>query len=376
MRTATALATLLLVACGEQQPSPTPPPQPRPGATPVLLAEHDFGIIPHGETRQHEFELDLARLPATYVPLRVHLDCTCGTAELRLRSAEGVDRPVTGTGLTDELPHAGERLVLRVIIDTANKEAIDLAATESKGYVLLQSPEDDTGRERVQWPIRLRFGIDSPVLLRPFASLDFGRVAQSQTPEVLTLLTGDAAHPGLTFGPVACDDAALLPTLEASPDGTRVRVRCRPGAEGSYRATLTIGTDLPSGYRVRLPVTWKVVPDLEAAPMAKVSFRTALGRAQTAAEIQGQFVLISDHDQRRRPEFAVHRIVGDDGRDLAPHFEVTMVQLPDQPRQHRLFVRYLGGLADGVRGVIELTKDGANGPFLPIDLVVFPAKDA
>jgi hypothetical protein len=267
-------------------------------------------------------------------------------------------------------------LLLRVVIDTSNKEALDLPTTQSRGYVLLQSPADATGVERIQWPILLRFGIECPVQLRPFASLDFGRVPQSQTPEVQTMLSGDTAHPDVKFGPVECGDAALQAELEPGPAGTRLRVRCRPGEPGSHRALVAVGTDLKSGYRVLLPVTWKVVPDLEAVPMAKVSFRAPLGRAQTPAEIQSQFVVIMDHDTRRRPEFAVHRIVGANGQDLAGHFEVTMVPLPEQPRQQRLFVRYLGGLTDGVRGSIELTKAGANGPFLPIELVVFPTKDA
>lgn len=370
------LLSLLLVACGESPPTPARPGPAAAGTTPPLLIEHDFGTIPHGATRQYECELDLARLPATYIPLRVHLDCSCGTADLRLRNAAGQDRPLAGSALPDDLPQPGETLLLRVVIDTTNKEAIDLPSTLSRGYVLLQSPADATGVERIQWPILLRFGIECPVLLRPFASLDFGRVPQSQTPEVQTMLAGDPAHPDVKFGPVECSDAALQAELEPTPTGTRLRVRCRPGEPGSYRALVAVGTDLPANYRVLLPVTWKVVPDLEAVPMAKLSFRTALGRAQTPAEIQGQFVLITDHDHRRKPEFAVHRLVGADGHDLAGHFEVTLVPLPDQPRQHRLFVRYLGGLADSVRGRIELTKDGANGPFLPIELVVFPAKDA
>jgi hypothetical protein len=124
-----------------------------------------------------------------------------------------------------------------------------------------------------------------------------------------------------------------------------------------------------------VPVTWKTVPDLEASPMPKVAFRAVLDRAQREDEAVGQFVLVADHDLRRKPEFAVHKIVTGEGRDIASCFAVTFTPLHDDARQHRLQVRYTGGLAAGMRGVLELTKDGDIGPFLPIELVVFPAKD-
>ena len=375
MRSSLSFACLLFATCGSD-PRPAGPPAPAAKAAQPLLLEHDFGVIPHGETRQHEFALDLSLLPGTFVPLRVHLDCSCGVADLRVVAADGSERAITGSGLVSELPQAGDRLLLRVVIDTSNKEALDLPSTTSRGYLLLQPPDDQTGTGRIQWPIRLRFGIECPVLLRPFASLDFGRVPQSQTPELLTVVSGDAAHPQVAFGPVQSSDPALTASLEPGEQGTRLRVRCRPGEPGHQRALLAITTDLPSGYRVLLPVTWKVVPDLEAVPMAKVSFRTALDRAQAKEAIQSQFVLVQDHDLRRPAEFAVQRLVGADGRDLSRHFEVTFVPIPEQPRQQRMFVRYTGGLQEMVRASIVLTKNGDDGPFLPIELVVFPTKDA
>ena len=45
--------------------------------------------------------------------------------------------------------------------------------------------------------------------------------------------------------------------------------------------------------------------------------------------------------------------------------------MSNSPRQRRMFVRYTGGLTEGVRASIVLTKDGERGPFLPIELVVF-----
>lgn len=371
MRPRSLLGCLALAACGGP-PAPTSPQQPT--GTALAPFVHDFGVLPHGESRAHEFDVDLAALGAPFVPLRVHLDCACGHADLRLRHHDGRERFVDGSGGSQSLPGPGERLVLRVVVDTAMREAVDLPPTSSRGYVLLQAADDPTGTSRVQWPITVRFGVESPVLLRPFAALDFGRVPQSQAGEVVTTLRGDEQHADATFGPARAEHPDLTVTLEPAADHVLVRARCRPGSLGSHRAEVWVDTSLP-GYRLRLVATWKVVPDLEANPLPKVSLRAALSRAQRPNEIESQFVLLTDHDLRRSPEFAVHRIVGADGRDLSPHFDVTFQPIPHQPRQQRMFVRYTGGLEASVRGSIVLTKSGGDGPFLPIELVVFPAKD-
>lgn len=378
-----ATCTGLLVACSDSGPTPGAqgPAASRPSALPDL--EHDFGIIPHGEKREHEFELDLRRLGEPIVPLRVHLDCSCGLADMRLRRRDGRERIVDGNPSADHAATADETLIVRVVINTNGKEAVDLPKTPSRGFIVLQPTCDLTGNLRVNWPIKLLFGIDAPVVLRPFAAFDFGKVPVSGTGELITELRGDAAHPGLKFGPVAISDpldqgqkesGRLSVAIEPADDGVVLRARCEPGELGNHRAIVAIGTNLASGYRVHLLATWKTVPDLEATPLSKISFRTDLKRAQDEAEATGQFVLVTDHDRRRTPEFAVHQIVSADGRDLTKSFEVKLTPIQGQERQRRLLVRYLGGLTEAVRGAVVLTKDGAQGPFLSVDLVVFPRK--
>ncbi len=365
-----AVAVVAAAACRGDGPAAAPPPGQQ-GAAPLALA-HDFGVVPHGETRQHEFTLDLARLGEPWVPLRVHLECSCGHADLRLRQRDGTERLVDHSGSSANLPADGETLVLRVVLDTGTREAIDLPPTTSRGFVTLQLASDVTGTQRIQWPFTVRFGVAAPVVRRPLAALDFGRVAASRDGSLVTTLRGDERHADATFGPVTSSDPAVAVELEKAEDHWLLRATCTPRQPGSHRATVTIANSIP-GYTLVLPAVWKVVPDLEATPLPKVAVRAELARAQRADEIAGQFTLVTDHDLRRRPEFTVHRIVDGAGSDLAAHFEVTFAPVPDQPRQHRMFVRYTGGLSRPVRGSIVLTKDGDRGPFLSIELVLFPA---
>jgi hypothetical protein len=362
---------VVFVACSRGAPDAAPPQSP--SRQPPLALEHDFGVIPHGESREHEFALDLARLPERWVPLRVHLECSCGHAELRIRATDGTERVVDHSGSAANIPGNSERLVLHVVLDTKLREAIDLPPTSSRGYVTLQLATDITGVTRIQWPFVLKFGIDAPVELRPVATLDFGRVALSRRGSVTTTLRGDQRHANATFGPVTSSDPAVTVELEPADDHWLVRAACTPHHARSDRATVSIATSIP-GYTLQLAAVWKGVPDLEATPLAKVSLRADLTRAQRAEEAVGQFVLVTDHDTRRRPEFTVHRIVDDGGRDLGPSLEVTFEPIPEQPRQHRMHVRYLGGLSQRTRGSIVLTKNGNAGPFLPIEVAVFPTR--
>jgi len=362
---------LLFAACGEHR---KPAPQDPAGQSPPAL-EHDYGVIPHGETRQHDFVLDVAALGPGYIPLHVQLDCSCGRAELLLRRADGSERKVDGRPVADNVPIAGESVVARVEIDTRSREAVDLPHTVSHGYVVLQAVDDRAGARRVRWPLLLRFGVDAPVVLQPFAALDFGRVPTCRPGEVMTTLRGDENHPTLTFGRVVASDPHLEPVLEPSDGTTVLRVRCRPDELGNHRAVVSVETNLP-GYVVQLDATWKVVPDLEAVPMAKISFRADLRREQTADEAEGQFVVITDHDVSRPPEFTVHALVDGAGQDARPSFAVTFQPVPGQARQQRLQVRYLGGQPEGFRGRIVVGKPGPDGPLLPIDLVAFPTRDS
>ena len=381
MRPLPLLLVLLTVgACGGD------PERPSAGARPGLLPEtrdvelaldHDFGVIPHGSQRTHEFEVDLAKLGEPFVPLRVHLECSCGRADLRYRKADGSERFVDGSSYARNLPAEGETAFLHVELDTRKKEAVDLPKTTSRGYILLQQVEDPDGLGRIRWPFVIRFGIDAPVELRPFAALDFGAVPQSSTGELVTTLRGDENHLDLKFLEARATDGDLQVGLEPRDDHTVLRARVSPNQLGSRRAAIAVKTSDP-GYQVGIAATWKVVPDLEATPMNKISFRADLSAPQDERAMLRQFVLVVDHAAHRAPEFSVIEVVGADGEDARAHFAVELSPVPTSGRQQRLQVRYLGGLDRAFRGSIVLGKPdeaaAVGAPRMTIDLVVFPKK--
>ena len=161
-----------------------------------------------------------------------------------------------------------------------------------------------------------------------------------------------------------------------------------PGSLGNHRGLILVETNLPD-YTIAIEAKWKVVPDLEATPINKISFRTPLGSPQGPGVEFRQSVLVIDHNKRRSPEFLVRSVVGDDGRDVSHCFEIKMTAVPTEERRQRLSVRYLGGLLPDnepsdrppstFRGKILLAKHPKDivendDPILPIQLVVFPSK--
>ncbi len=367
------LVLALLAGCGPERAAPSPGAAlQQPGPTALL---HDFGVLPHGEARQHDFVFDLDRLarPDTrYVPLRAHIECSCGRTQMIVRGADGREREVDGRPDPTNAPGPGETLLVRLFLDTITKPAVDLPPATSRGHLLLQPVGDRDGSRRVTWPFVVQFAIDAPVVLHPLAELDFGSVPESHRPTLATTLRGDERHRDVRFGAITCTSPDVQATLTPEGDGFVLRATCTPREPGNQRAVLQIATDLPTGYSVNLGVTWKVVPDLQAAPLPKVSFRADMTRPQTEDECRSQYVLVVDHDPARPPEFVVREITADDGRDALAHFAATLAPVPGSSRQQRLFVRYLGGLSGTFRGRIVLGKAGSTAPTLPIELAVFP----
>lgn len=366
MRRAVGFLAILCSVLGcRKDPAP-------PVAVELPVLRHDFGVIPHGASRDHDFVFDAKLLGKPCVPLRAQFDCSCGRAVVLLRHRNGNERAIDGAPHADNLPTEDEQLVVRILIDTALKEAVDLPPTTVNGHLLLQPTDDRDGTGRRQWPLQVRYGVDCPVELRPFATLDFEAVPQSARPELLVALRGDDAHPGVVFGPAESSDPALTVALEPGADRTLLRVRCTPGELGNQRAVVRVGTNLP-GYQVHLGATWKVVPDLEAKPLAKLGFHAPTDRGQRPDEGQNQFLVLVDHRAGDAAEFALAEIVDAQGRDLRSAFDVQFAPAPG--RQQRMFVRTTRGFPTDCRAQLVVRRAHEDDARLTIELAVFPRKE-
>lgn len=360
---------LALPACGDRQPiAATTPSRQHPALAPQL---HDFGRIPHGKAAQHDFVIDTRAVADDLVCLGVRADCSCARHRMYLRAADGSEREISGQPFADNAARPGEQLLIRMQIDTAQKDAVDLPPAQSRATVVLQHVGDPDPDRRLYVELNLRFSIDSPVRLRPFAMLQFEDVPVSLPKTVETWLYSDLPGRPVKFGPVQCDDPRLQLRLEPDGDATALRGTFTPEPgkpPGVFKALVRIGTDLPDGYEVHLAAIGKVIPDLTADPMPKLS----LGEFDFAHAGREHYVNVRDNDLRRQPGFVVARIVDAAGRDVAERFAVRIEPIDGDPRGARVYVCCRGGLEPpAFRGELLLAKDAANGPFLPIELVAF-----
>ena len=355
------LGCCLLAAC-----DPGHPPV-EPGTLPVL--SHDYGTVPHSQAREHEFVIDLlGTIGPGWIAQGAQLDCSCARSKLSILDATGTVQPVD-PGHPAPLLQEGEKLILTVQLDTAFKEAVDLERVTSQGSLVLQRA-DSMRADRKLWPIRLHFAIDAPVRLQPFAILDFERVPVSVPRELTTVLLSDMPEQPIEFGPASCADPRVHLNLRKRDDKTLLDTTFIATEQtGSFRSLVTIDTDLASGYQIKMPVVGKVVPDLEASPMAKLSLRTDLTRAQPQAAEASQYLQVTDHDKRRPSDFVVAGVVDAAGDDASESFAIRFEPLKGNERSQRMYVRYTGGQAGEFRGQIVLAKDPENGPFLTIQLV-------
>lgn len=366
------LALLALGACGAKSdpaPATAPPQNPAPAAPTPLF--HDFGSIPHGKSGEHDFVLDLRReLGPGYFTVGTHLDCSCASVQTLLRDAAGNERLVPMYGAETE-PKDGELLVVRLLVDTARKEPVDVGPIESHANVLLMPPGVHDPRARVSWPLRFRYSVDSPVRLRPYAVLDFERVPFSAPRTLLTSIASDLPNRPICFGPIHCDDDRLALSLENKGDLVYLHATLTPRGDdaGNVRTLVTIETDLESGYRLQLAAIGQIIPDLVALPIDKLSIRADLRSAQSVERAQSQYLLLTDHDRRRPAEFQIARLVDAAGNDATKNFEVTFEPVAGDERSRRMRLRWIGHAESEFRGEIVLTKDPEHGPFLPIEVV-------
>ena len=369
---------IALAACGRDSievAAAVPPQNAVPQSPPALT--HDFGSIPHGEVRMHDFVLDVRQQigEGWYSP-GTHVDCSCARTELWLRSKDGSERPIAIYS-PDTAPRDGESLVIRTILDTSKREAVDTKDLDSRVLVVLQRTSSRDPQQRVMWPLQFRFRIDAPVRVRPVATIDFERVAPAKPRRITLSLSSDSPERAVAFRNPKCEDPRVQLALEAQDGFTLLHASLlpQPGDSGNLRAIVTVDTDLESGYQLRIAAVAAFVPDMEAIPLPKLAIRADLRQAQREDKAGTQYVLATDHDESRPEDFLVARIVDASGKDASASWAITFEPVVGEPRSRRVHARWIGATTTEFRGELVLCKDVARGPFLPIELVALHDKN-
>ena len=359
MRSPIQFLCLLALGCGGNDPAPRE-------ANPPRVLRHDFGMIPHGEKPQHDFVVELAAELGSLVPIAYRGDCSCSSYQLILRNRDGVERIAPGNRVPRYAIMPDEQLLLRLVVDTSLKEPVDMAPIQISGTLVLQDPAGQ--RPPVQLGVLFTYGIDAPVTLRPVARLDFGSMPRTRRLTRRLELHGDGPDP-VRFGPVQSSDDRLKAELSANRGYTLLEATFTPdpdGGPGSFQAILTVETDL-AGYSLKIPVSGRILPDIEVVPMDKIS----LDRFDFSKPGADHFVIVTDN-LRRREGWSLHSLRDGDGADASQYFEVHLEPLDGDPYSTRVRVEYTGGLKPPLfRGELILARDPEQGPFIPIELVAF-----
>ena len=351
------LLVLLGLGCGAET---------GPVAEPAVL-HHDFGTIPHGELRTHEFRIDLDPELGPLVPITYRGDCTCTTFQLVLRGPDGTERIATGYRVPRFAVGPDEELLLRLTVDTNRKEPVDMPPLTVAGNLILQAPTGATPPVVVR--VDLTYAIDAPVRIEPSAHIEFPAMPRGRAHTIPTRIYSDR-DPPLRLGPVHSSDPRLQGRVVGADGYALLETTLTTGPDEparNLRATLIVDTDL-DGYRLEIPVSGQILPDIEVVPMNKIS----LGRFDFDQPGAEGFVTLTDHVRDRDPGFRLHAVRDDAGADASRHFAVRLEPIAGAERDTRVWVEYRGGLTGPFfRGEIVLSKAPDQGPFIPIELVAF-----
>ncbi len=321
-----------------------------------IVLEHDFGSLRHGDVVTHDFDITAAHDAVGYAPIGFRSGCSCAGHRFVIIDRLGSEREV------DHLPHAyktlqqGDRLLLRLTIDTNLKEAVDQERRTLDGAAILQRAEGDEDHPHVPLPVRFHFAIDSPVSVQPAAHVDFGTLPLAKTLTRTVELIADT--PGVVFGPALVDNGRVVATLHGVENGRQkldlhIDPRAGTGALGPLTATITVSSTLEPAYTLRIPVSGQVIPEIQVEPWPDLSFGRIPFDEPTGDD---KFLLLTDHADRE-PGFEVRGIIDRKGVSLAEHFEARLDPLVGAPHQARLTLRYLGTLdGDSFRGVVRVGK--------------------
>jgi hypothetical protein len=354
-----AVALLLLAgSCEQEAPAPWQ----------ARASFHDFGLIPHGTVASVRLPIDFPRDRGPIVPLAFRGNCSCASWAFVAVDKNGAERRSLGRAAIEHAVLPDDQLFLELSLDTSRKEAVAQEPITSSGEVLVVDLHEKIGRVAI--PVSFTYGIAVPVVLKPFAHVDFGALPMSRRFSIVLEL-----HPRqgerVRFGPARVDDPRVSAELREEAGLTLLDVRVVPDrglGYGPLRTTISVATDLPDGYTVPIPVTGQIVDDVEIRPMERISF----GRLDLTRPASGE-VILHDHDLSRPAAFQIRGIRGVVGKDLANHFSAELQPIAGDERGARLVLNYRGTFDGGrtFRGYVDVGKADLSGSVASIEFVGF-----
>lgn len=318
-------------------------------------AHFDFGTIPHGIAVQHDFLVDPAATAGGAVPIAVELDCTCARASLVVLAEDGGERTLDPLPLALRSLAPGERLRLRVRIDTARLEAEDTEVEEHVAAIVFAPPESgDGGRNEVR--CSFSFSIDSKMAITPRASVAFGDVPRSRERTEVLQIRSDDGRP-IRAVMVRSDDPRLQPSIVNIDGGIELRATLKQGSGtqlGLFAGSIEVVTDR-QGQTVRIPVKARLTSDLTAS-VDTLFF----GEFDFDRDRPERTFVVTDHGSGVRSSFAPPRVVAANGSDLTDSFAITLEPLDGAMPRTRVRVHWVGSTTrEPVRADLVLRTDDA-----------------
>lgn len=355
MRAALPLCLLLPITACEERPE---------GRNDAWVAvsedTHDFGEIPHGESREHRFWVE-NRSSQRIRLTGIRSQCSCAVVEPRVL-AGGVtvdDRPmhnppkfVQGGYLMTWL-EPGERLELTVRIDTKLRPPVD-HVEPSLSELHFEPQEVGKILFTYRFKIRARVWLFGELATKLTPVIDLGQYSKYQ--EVFSVFEV-APRDGNDFrvlGIEGTDDRLILERRKAKhAGGYRWLVRLRPnGLPGPFERQLKFKTDLPGNYELPIAVSGNAVPSLQIFPFARLDFNRI-----DFTKPQRIFVTLMYRRPQLDPVFRIGKIevMSGGGEDIARFFEAGIEG--GEVRRWTLWLNYKGGFqGNRFKGWVQLVS--------------------
>lgn len=340
------------------------------GRAPEVPPTHDFGVLAWGEVATHEFVVDARRHGEVVHADGVQFDCGCATATLSARAADGAERGLDGVAWAARRLVAGEVLVVRIRVDSAQKLLADEPVSDHEAQLLL-AIGDGTSMRQVPFPICLRFGIDSPVRLSEPAGLELGGLRRGASKTARVAIAPDVPDAAAAFGEPRADDPRLRCAWEHGEVGMQLAVTATIGADDPHGFhAATVGIARGEGLvPLRFPVYWRVVGGLES-PVRNLT----IGPFATGGPRPERSFVVYDHDADIAPNLVVERLHDHEQKPLDDVLEVAMVRGATLPSRVDVTLRWRGAAPPRVvHGQLALRREqDAPDRCVVVDITVLP----